>query len=284
MPEMYQSLAGLYDQIQEIDLAAWADYIQQLDRTYRHVAPGTIFRGDGRQGQPLLLDLGCGTGSFCLEMVSRGYDPIGIDRSAAMLDQARAKMHRLEASGEPPPCLFIQQDIDRFELFGTVDLAVCLLDTVNHLTRSDQVRRLFRLVRNYLNPGCLMIFDLATKRHLSQSLGGQLFFYDYPEYTVFWQNQYLKPRQLSRSELTLFVRQPDGQYQRSDELIEERYYDLRQIRGWAAAAGLDYVGSFGELSYEKPRQTAERVFVVLRRPLEGAAAQEPGPAAAAAEP
>lgn len=268
MLEMYQSLAGLYDRIQEIDLAVWADYIQQLDRTYRRTEPGGRFSGDGRNGQPLLLDLGCGTGSFCLEMQARGYDPIGIDRSAAMLDQARAKMHQLTAIAEQPPCLFIQQDISRFELFGTVDLAVCLLDTVNHLTRSSQVQRLFKLVRNYLNPGCLMIFDLATKKHLSQSLGGQLFFYDYPEYTVFWQNQYLKQRQLSRSELTLFIRQPDNRYTRSDELIEERYYDARQIRGWAAAAGLEYVGRFGELSMEKPKQTAERIFVVLRRPLE----------------
>ena len=113
-----------------------------------------------------------------------------------------------------------------------------------------------------------MIFDLATRRHLAQSLGGQLFFYDYPEYTVFWQNQYLKQRQLSRSELTLFIRQQNGEYQRSDELIEERYYDARQIRGWAQTAGLEYVGRFGELSMEKPKQTAERVFIVLRRPLE----------------
>lgn len=268
MPEMYLSLAGLYDRIQEIDPAIWADYIQQLDQTYRCVAPGRCFSGDGRNGQPLLLDLGCGTGSFCLEMFARGYDPIGIDRSAAMLDQARAKMHQMAVPGEQLPCLFIQQDISRFELFGTVDLAVCLLDTVNHLTRPDQVRRLLRLVRNYLNPGCLMIFDLATRRHLAQSLGGQLFFYDYPEYTVFWQNQYLKQRQLSRSELTLFIRQQNGGYLRSDELIEERYYDVRQIRGWAQAAGLEYVGRFGELNMEKPKQTAERVFIVLRRPLE----------------
>ena len=116
MPEMYLSLAGLYDRIQEIDPAIWADYIQQLDQTYRLTVPGRSSSGDGRNGQPLLLDLGCGTGSFCLAMIARGYDPIGIDRSAAMLDQARAKMQQMALPTEQPPCLFIQQDISRFEL------------------------------------------------------------------------------------------------------------------------------------------------------------------------
>lgn len=266
MPEMYQSLAGLYDRIQDIDTAAWADYIQVLDQTYRTAVKKS---GDGQGNQPLLLDLGCGTGSFCLEMLARGYDPIGIDRSAAMLDQARTKMNLLVEPAETPPCLFIQQDISHFELYGTVDLAVCLLDTINHLTRSDQVRRVFRLCRNYLNPGCLLIFDLATHRHLSRSLGGQLFFYDYPEYTVFWQNEYIKKRLLSRSELTLFLHRADGSYLRTDELIEERYYDRWQIGKWAAEAGLDLVTRLGELSLDKPARTDERIFVILRRPLDG---------------
>ena len=265
MPEMYQSLAGLYDRIQDIDTAAWADYIQVLDQTYRTAAKKN---GDGQGSKPLLLDLGCGTGSFCLEMQARGYDPIGIDRSAEMLDQARTKMNLLAEPAETEPCLFIQQDISRFELYGTVDLAVCLLDTINHLTRSDQVRRFFRLCRNYLNPGCLLIFDLATHRHLSRSLGGQLFFYDYPEYTVFWQNEYIRKRLLSRSELTLFLRRADDSYLRTDELIEERYYDRWQIGKWAAEAGLELVARLGELSPGKPTRTDERIFVVLRRPLD----------------
>jgi len=165
----YQNLAMIYDQLQqEIDLAAWADYVQVLETRYsRRDSPG-----DGQDGRPLLLDLGCGTGSFCLEMARRGYDPIGIDAAGAMLEQAR-----LKAAAQPGPvsCLFLQQDISRFELYGTVDLMVCLLDTINHLLTPRQVRRLFALCANYLNPGGLLIFDVASRRHLAKTLGSSFF-------------------------------------------------------------------------------------------------------------
>ena len=39
----------------------------------------------------LIVELGCGTGSFTLNMAKRGYDIIGIDMSPDMLDIARKK-------------------------------------------------------------------------------------------------------------------------------------------------------------------------------------------------
>lgn len=259
----YQHLAQIYDQLQQdIDPAVWADYIQRLEAMYS-LRQGS---GDGHAGRPLLLDLGCGTGSFCLEMAQRGYDPIGIDASGTMLDQARQKIAGAE-SADLPACLFLQQDISRFELFGTVDLIVCLLDTVNHLTRATQVRRLFKLCANYLNPGGILIFDLATSRHLAKTLGRQIFFQDQPDYTLFWQNHYQPKSGISRSELTIFNRLPDGTYDRQDELITEKYYGPREIRQWLGDAGLELVARHGELNFKTPAAGDERHFYVIRRPL-----------------
>ncbi len=270
MPEMYQSLAGVYDRIQSIDTPAWADYIQQLEMKYSRRAGD----GDGYEGRPLLLDLGCGTGSFCLEMLDRGYDPIGLDASPAMLGEAKDKLSRHDRTAAGgADCLFLQQDISNFQLYGTVDLMVCLLDTINHLTRISQVRRLFRLCRNYLNPGGLMIFDLATSRHLACSLGSELFYDDQPDYTLFWKNRYQPKTMISRSELVLFLNQPDGSYRRHDEVIVEKYYGSRQIRTWAAEAGLETAAHLGDMKMTPPAKADERTFYVLRRPLPAGAAQ-----------
>lgn len=261
----YQHLAAVYDQLQQdVDTKGWADFIQCLESRYsqRHG------RGDGQGGRPLLLDLGCGTGSFCLEMAGRGYDPIGIDTSDAMLDQARRKASEASCADlvRTTP-LFLQQDISRFELFGTVDLIVCLLDTLNHLIRPEQAGRVFRLCANYLNPGGVLIFDLASRRHLSRTLGRQLFYQDTDEYTLFWQNSYRSSSGISRSALTLFSRQADGRYNRQDETIVEKYYELRQVRQWTREAGLELVAHLGELA-ERPASAAdERHFYVVRRPL-----------------
>ncbi len=259
---MYQPLAAVYDRIQQTDVCAWADFIGLLEARYSSRSQ----RGDGHGGRPILLDLGCGTGAFCLEMARRGYDPIGIDQSDAMLDQARMRIQDGQPEPPEPPCLFLQQDISRFELYGTVDLITCLLDTVNHLTREGQVRRLLRLAANYLNPGALMVFDLASWHHFSETLDQNIFYTDLPEHTLFWQNHFNRARQTNRADITLFKAQPDGRYVRSDALIRERYYSDGQVSAWAEEAGLDLVARLGDLVLRKPREADERVFYVLRRP------------------
>ena len=262
MKVAYRYLASIYDELQQgIDPVAWADHILMLEKLYSQ-RQGS---GDGCDGRPILLDLGCGTGSICLEMSRRGYDPIGIDISDTMLDAARRKAACTDSSGTG--CLFLQQDISRFELYGTVDLIVCLLDTVNHLIRPAQVRRLFGLCANYLNPGSLLIFDLATYKHLSRTLGSQIFFQDSPDYTLFWQNSFRPSSGISRSEMTLFSRRDDGAFNREDETIVEKYYSNADVRSWLAEKGLELIAIHGGLSLKSPAAGDERHFYVARKPL-----------------
>src|SRR5262245_36982661 len=43
------------------------------------------------QGGRRALDAGCGTGRVAIELAVRGYDVVGVDLDATMLDAARAK-------------------------------------------------------------------------------------------------------------------------------------------------------------------------------------------------
>jgi SAM-dependent methyltransferase len=257
MTAAYNNLADVYDLLQqELDCPAWADYIQALEGRFSlRKRPG-----DGRDGRPLLLDLGCGTGRFCREMASRGYDPIGIDESPAMLDRARR-----EDQGE---CLFLQQDISRFELYGTVDLIVCLLDTVNHLLRPAQAARLCKLCANYLNPGALFIFDTISQHHLGRTLGQSCFINDTDDFTLLWQSSFRPQSGLSRASLLLFSREADGRYRRSETEIRERYYGPREVSGWLRQAGLELVAQSGRLDLKPPAGPSERRFYIARRPLD----------------
>jgi SAM-dependent methyltransferase len=258
MSDNYHQLASLYDQLQgSLDYPAWADFILGLDRRHSSRRPGP---GDGREGRPLLLDLGCGTGSFAFEMERRGYDVIGIDRAAPMLQQARDKAQAIGSQA-----LFLQQDISRFELYGTVDLAVCLLDTLNHLIRPLDVERLFRLLANYLNPGCLFIFDVGSSRHFAKTLGNRVFYEDTDRVTLFWVNRFRPASGISRSALTWFVRDTSGRYERFDEEIIERYYNHLFLLKAAQQAGLEFVTRTGELSDGLPQAGCERLFDVFRR-------------------
>src|SRR5690349_22945696 len=73
--------AGSYDTLyHDKDYAGECDLIEHVFRVY----------GDGRVSS--VLDLGCGTGNHALPMARRGYEVVGVERSASMLSRARQKL------------------------------------------------------------------------------------------------------------------------------------------------------------------------------------------------
>ncbi len=248
----YASLSRIYDQWQEAnDASEWADHVEKI--LARH---SRLHKGDGADDSMLLLDLGCGTGSFAIEMGRRGYDVIGVDQSFDMLAAARSK----EA---PPSVQFIQQDITRMELFGTVDIIVCFLDTINHILQESALDRLFKRCKNYLNPDGLLLFDVATPYYFNQVLGNQIFFDIKEEYALIWQNSIQPKKARNRSELTLFIRQEDNSYQREEECIDERIYPVETIRSLLGRHHLAIRKEYADLTFQKPSARTLRTFFVV---------------------
>lgn len=252
----YDDLAQIYDHFQrDIDPVQWAAYLDALVRRY---GPQ---KGDGQEGRLLLCDLGCGTASVSIEMFKLGYETIGIDESMLMLDKAREKSAAIEAD-----ILFLCQDITQFELFGTVDVFVCLLDTVNHLTTKSEFQQMLSLFKNYLNPGGLFIFDTATPHHLKKTLGNHFFYTVDEDYAVLWKNSFSSRTQISTSDLTLFRESENDLYHRFEGQIEERVYTEEEIRECLEQAGLKLLAKYGELTFDPPCENETREFYIAARP------------------
>ena len=126
--ESYTSFAEVYDQFMDnVPYEAWADFLQE------------ILQKEGiRDG--LVLDLGCGTGSMTEALAARGYDMIGVDNSEEMLEIAMEK--RVETGHD---ILYLQQDMQAFELYGTVRAVISVCDCVNYLTDPEELEEVFRL-------------------------------------------------------------------------------------------------------------------------------------------
>ena len=73
-------------------------------------------------------------------LTQQGYEVIGVDGSEDMLAAAISKGG--ETQGVPP--VFLHQSMPRLDLYGTVDAAVCCLDSLNYLTDPKDVQRTFR--------------------------------------------------------------------------------------------------------------------------------------------
>jgi len=102
-----------------------------------------------------VLDLGCGTGGHALILAERGYEVIGVDRSGEMLSQACAK-----ASARNLDIRFIQEDIRKFNLGLTFDVAIAMFAVMSYQITNDDVLNTLCCVRNHLKPGGVFIFDV----------------------------------------------------------------------------------------------------------------------------
>ncbi len=256
MPDSpYDSLAEIYDSLQtDATPAAWADRVAHLIKQFGPV------KGDGQDGKILVCDLGCGSGSMCLELAERGFDVIGIDASENMLGISSDKFAKRGLEG-----LFLLQDISKIELFGTVDVFLCMTDTVNHLIRKNDFLRMTRSFLNYLNPNGLFIFDVLTEHHLKNSLGNNVFYSVDDDHALLWQNRYVERSGLSTSEMTLFKRDDSGKYDRHECIVKERYYSDMDISEAIDAGGMNILSVYGDLRDTAPRNKDVRRLYVARR-------------------
>jgi len=150
----YSSLARFYDSFtHDAPYEAFADFYEE------------IFRTNGLQVKTI-LDLACGTGTLTHLLAARGYETLGVDSSPDMLSIAAQKA--FDDCHCPP--VFICQEMEELDLYGTVDAAVCSLDGINYL-HPDQLPAAFNRVHLFLEPGGVFIFDIHTPRHLRRMNG-----------------------------------------------------------------------------------------------------------------
>ncbi len=241
----YSSFASFYDPLTlNIDYQRQADYYQE------------IFRRFGQQPK-LLLDLACGTGSLTVELMRRGIDVIGADASTQMLSIASGKAG--EAGFAP---LLLCQPMQKLDLYGTVDAAVCMLDSLNHLTRPEDVRETFRRLHLFVEPGGLFVFDVNTPYKHRFVLGNNTFVYDVDEVFCAWR---CTCREWTVSiELDFFEREK-GLYRRSSERFCERAYPDEDLRAWLGEAGFDVLDVYEDFSFRPVREESERAVYVVRR-------------------
>ncbi len=245
--EQYGAFAYLYDKLTpDVDYVATADLIEKLINTYCEIPNPT-----------LLCDLACGTGSFLNQMADRGYDATGIDASEDMLDMA------LKKRGERS-ILYLNQDVTQFELYGTMDVITCLLDSVNHITEPEALSRMFALAANYLNPGGLFIFDVNTRYKFEQVLADNTFVSEEAGVFYVWENHYDKKTQLLDFDLTFFV-EKDGLYTRVEESHTERCYSEEELGQMLLALPFDLAGRFCGASVDACVEPCQRMYYVLRK-------------------
>ncbi|MFT4061925.1 MAG: class I SAM-dependent methyltransferase [Edaphocola sp.] len=99
-----------------------------------------------------LLELGCGSGNYSRWFSKQGFNIVGVDSSAHMLEMAAQK--------QIPNFSTVQANIADFELAEKFDVCVALFDVLSYLTESEDLLACFHHVNAHLEDGGYFIFDV----------------------------------------------------------------------------------------------------------------------------
>ena len=246
--DAYTSFAQVYDLFMDgVPYREWAGRIVEKLKGYGIE--------DG-----LVLELGCGTGSMTELLAAAGYDMIGVDASEEMLELADGKKRE---SGHD--ILYLLQDMREFELYGTVRAVVSVCDSLNYITEEKDLLQVFRLAHNYLDPDGVILFDMNTVYKYEKLLGESVIAENREEGSFIWENWYDPEEMLNEYDLTIYVREADGRYSRSQETHFQKAYETETVRRLLEEAGFQVEGLMDAETGGELREETERILFLARK-------------------
>lgn len=260
----YNTFAGFYDELTDnISYPARAAY---FDSVIRRFCPQAS----------ILLDLACGTGSLSIELARLGYDVVGTDASEQMLSEAMQKKAQVlygedferEEPSDPQveKLLFLCQTMQELDMYGTIDAAVCALDSINHITDPAVVQKVFDRVSLFLNPGAVFVFDVNSIYKHREVLGNNVYVFDREDVYCVWQNSCQEDGALVQMDLDFFEYDEESdRYTRTSESFCERAYSDEQIRAFLQKSGLKLLATYAEDSFDPVQEDTQRIIYVAQK-------------------
>ena len=247
----YGVFARYYDALtRNVQYADRAARLDALIRRYLQDAPDRI-----------LLDLACGTGSLSEEFARLGWDVIGADSSEEMLSEALDKKYD---SGLPVQ--YLRQDMRALDLYGSIDVTVCALDSLNHLQSAEDVGRVFSRVNLFSNAGALFLFDVNTEYKHRRILADNAFVYELEDCFCVWQNALTDaaPDYPVTVTLDFFEHLEGRRYLRAAEEFTERIWTPEQLHKMLANTGFTVLEELDGDTFAAPVPETQRMLYITR--------------------
>lgn len=191
-----------------------------------------------------LLDVGCGSGDFLVQM----QQAIGIPKTKG-IDLSPLMVRRSRENGLDAQC------IDLCALEVSYDVITAVFDMVNYLSY-EGLKEFLQCVKARLNEGGVFLCDLNTLYGFeSVAVGSYVVDDDTRFLTIdsdFEEGEYI-------AEFTLFEKE-NALYRKSQETIRQYYYSVEKL---VKLSGLELVLSDNVNLYELDE--SDKVFVVLKK-------------------
>lgn len=206
------------------------------------------------QGRSSILDLCCGTGYTTARLERLGYSVTGLDASEQMLRRARR---------HAPHSRFLLADARTFELREAFDAAVSTFDSLNHLMTHEELEAAMGCVYRSLAPGGLFLFDMNMEKGFLNHWADHFSIVE-KEGACILRGDYDREEKIGRYDITMF-RRSGGRWRRSDTVITERCYSMKEIKAALRQAGFAEPSIFdAERDMGLEDHTGRRFFLARR--------------------
>lgn len=238
----YERFAAVYDELMtDIPYDAYVKWIQKYAPAERY---------------PMLLDIGCGTGTMAEMLHHEGYEVHGVDLSEEMLTVAN---NRLQAKNISIPLYAMSMaELDGFE---NLDVAIIPIDSVNYVTDDDEVYETFARIYASLREGGQLMFDVHSLNYVEAYLEGSPFTYDNGHITYIWHTEEGEFDHSVYHQMSFFVEQEDGLYERFDEEHFQRTFPLETYIQMLQSIGFKSIEVTADFTEQAPTEDSSRIFI-----------------------
>jgi len=204
----YSIFASIYDRYMiHVNYDGWVKSVLQWYDQYTKVPLARIY------------ETACGTANFSNRLVAMGFDVEASDVSPYMLMVAEDKPFK--------PVLSRKDMLDPLPQ-DAYSLVLCMFDSINYLTKEQEITRLLKNVNAALKPKGLFIFDISTVRNSIDNFNDLVNISDTETDYLIHQSQYNEHTNKQLTRLTLF-RKTGESYLRYDERHIQRVYSNLEI-------------------------------------------------------
>lgn len=238
---MYENLSIVYDRLMDVDYDAYKTIINQELEDFKN---------------PLILDLGCGSGVF-LKFLSFYGETYGIDNSEEMLSLASEK--------NPEAKLFLLNILNLKNLNISFDFIISTFDVFNYLRDFEEFSKGLKEVYNSLNKGGKFIFDIHTPYKVENMLKKEVYAYDDDDISYIWFTSPTDNELEVESDLVFFLKK-NKFYEKLEQYHIQRTYYIEKIIEEIKSIGFSIDNFFCDFDKNnKNYDESERIIFVLQK-------------------
>ena len=246
---MYQDFSNVYDELmKEIDYDQWANYLQRM-----------FF--NAKKEIKTIIEFGCGTGNITLKLAEKGYQMTAVDLSESMLTLADEKAGQMGINNID----FYLGDMSNFQIDQKFDAVIACCDTVNYLKSMEDMQAFFLSSLDCLKKDGVLIFDINTTSKYKKAIADNTFIYNLDDVFCAWENELIKDQDKVELNLTFFVKNEDGSYERYEESQEQYFYPIEDIHHCLKDSGFKNMKYYDFGTFLQGSNEGDRIQVVAEK-------------------